>query len=513
MSIRIAIRWAGAVLGLSPWLVGEVVSFPAPPAEYLSGDYTIEVDGKSVPVYAVQTQHHDHRYSAAYFDFRGEATVTIRTNLPLDHCAVLPARCGVTPLVRGREATFKLGKPCDLSFEPTGQDSPLLLFANPLEESAPRPNDPNVIYYGPGVHDVGLIRLKSNQTLYLAGGALVKGGVDATGDNIRICGRGILDGSDWEHNAGPNDFFINAVDCRNLVLQDVILKGSYYWTVVPIRCDGVLIDHIRICGSRVGNDDGIDPCNSSNVTIRNCFLRTDDDSISPKGITRAGGEATSRPTENIIVENCTFWVDFANAFRIAAESSCPSMRNFVARDIDIIHFPPRPGVQVIYLEPKGNMPMENLLFERIHINGETELNVARLAATTPLAGTRPRETPKPNQVTAGPGRRGAGGRGYGEFVLVPGEGARIRNVVIKDVDVYGTRPAAPAPPEPVGKPAGRRPDYAVALSGQDSQHDVESVLFQNVTVYGETLAKDSPMVHIGSFVSDVRFQPTGNAGK
>ena len=43
----------------------------------------------------------------------------------------------------------------------------------------------------------------NDQTLYLAGGAVVKGGVLAQGENIRIVGRGILDGSDYEWRKGP----------------------------------------------------------------------------------------------------------------------------------------------------------------------------------------------------------------------------------------------------------------------------------------------------------------------
>ena len=32
----------------------------------------------------------------------------------------------------------------------------------------------------------------------------------------------ILDGSDWEHNAGPTDYMINAKHCNNLVMKDII---------------------------------------------------------------------------------------------------------------------------------------------------------------------------------------------------------------------------------------------------------------------------------------------------
>lgn len=55
-------------------------------------------------------------------------------------------------------------------------------------------------------------------------------------------------------------------------MKDVILKGAFWWTIVPQNCDRVLIDHVRLAGSRVGNDDGVDPCNSSNITVRNCFF-------------------------------------------------------------------------------------------------------------------------------------------------------------------------------------------------------------------------------------------------
>ncbi len=469
----------------------EVVTWPAPQGEPLSADYSVEVDGNAVPVYPVQTHLRDKKYSLAYFDFSGSVTVKIKSKLPLDHLAILPAKYSIKPTVDHDEATFTTDKPFNISFEPTGADSPLLLFSNEIEKDAPKQGDPNVIYFGPGVHNPGLIKLTTGQTLYIAGGAVVKGGIDASGDNIRIMGRGILDGSDWAHNAGPNDFMVNATDCNNLVIQDIILKGSYYWTVVPQRCDRVLIQNLRLAGSRVGNDDGVDPCNSSNVTIRGCFLRTDDDSISPKGTTRAGGEATSKACENILVEDCTFFVDFANVFRIATESSCPAVRNFTARNIDVIHFPVRPQVEVFYLHPTNSLEMENLTFEDIRINSEGPMNLAKLTPQARAAITfRPIETPRPNNITSGPGRRGAGGRGYGEFVVIPADGPYIHNVIFKNIQVSGDPKAA---------------NGAVILTGLSAEHDVSGITFDNVMRCGQMLTLDSPGVQIGDFVNNVRF--------
>lgn len=461
----------------------QVVIYDAPSGEPLSPDYKIEVNGKPVPVYPAKTQHHDKKYSISYFDFSGTVTVKVKSNLPLDNLVILPDKHGIKPIIKGDEATFILHQPCcDISFEPTGRNSPLILFTNPIERDVPDKNDPNIVYFGPGEHNPedGLIRLTSNQTLYIAGGAVVNAGIEATGDNITIRGRGILDGSDWDHNAGPTDFMVNAKDCNNLVMKDIIIKGSYYWTIVPQRCDRVLIDNIRLAGSRVGNDDGANPCNSSNVTIRNCFFRTDDDSISPKGITRAGGEKDSKSVENVLVENCTFWVDFANVFRIATESSCPALRNFTARNIDVIHFPDRNQVQIFWLHPTGEMAMENLTFENVRINGETPYNLIKLLPALQLVGTRPLIQPTPNNITRGPGRRGPGSRGYGEFVVIPSNGPYIHNVVFRNVYTYGD----------YTNPENKR--GTILLQGINEKQNVSAITFDQVTYYSNPVKPGNP---------------------
>ncbi|MCX6892639.1 MAG: endo-polygalacturonase, partial [Verrucomicrobia bacterium] len=65
---------------------------------------------------------------------------------------------------------------------------------------------PGVKYFGPGWHQAGKVEVGSNETVYLAGGAAVKGAIVAQGSNIRILGRGILDGSDYEWRKGPCNF-------------------------------------------------------------------------------------------------------------------------------------------------------------------------------------------------------------------------------------------------------------------------------------------------------------------
>jgi hypothetical protein len=496
---------------LAPNLDAEVVTYPAPEGEVLSTNYTVEVEGKPLAVYLAQTQHHDKRpYSFAYFDFSGTVTVKIKTDLPLNRLAVRPAKYGIKPALSPGEATFTTDKPFNISFEPAGENIPLLLFSNPIEKDPPRQGDTNVIYFGPGIHKPTRIDLTSGQTLYIAGGAVVKSAVTSKGDHIRIMGRGILDGTDWPHSAGPTARMVWPADGRNILIQDVIIRGAWNWTVAPSRCDQVLINNIRICGSRCGNDDGIDPCNSSDVTIKDCFLRTDDDAIAVKGTANAGQEP--KASENIVVADCTFWVDFANGFRIGAESRATGCRNFTARNIDFIHFPNRDAVEVFCLQPGGNMPMENLVFENIRVNGELPLNFARL---TPLVFT-PRErraatnSPDGGRVTTnGPASVAADGvtaarRGARGYIVVPGDGPYIHNVVIRNVEVYGTQPPVAAQGSKF-RPGWEPATGAVLLQGLSVKHDVRGVSFENVLRYGQLLTANSPDVQIKDFVGGVEF--------
>jgi hypothetical protein len=475
-------RFAGITWPAGGWLTfvlivcsavngrGEVVTYPAPKEETLSTDYTVEVDGKPVDVYLAKTQWWDKKpYSFAYFDFSGAVTVKIKTSRPLDKLGVLPTKYGIKPTVSNGEATFTTDKTFSISFEPTGGNCPLLLFGNPIEKDPPKQGDPNVVYYAPGVHKPSKIDLTTGQTLYIAGGAVVKAAVTSKGDNIRIMGRGILDGTDWPHSKGPAPRMVTPQDGRNILIQDIIIRGSWNWTVAPTRCDQVIVDNIRLCGSRCGNDDGIDPCNSSNVTVKNCFLRTDDDAIAVKGLARRIEDA--KASENILVEDCTFWVDYANVFRLGAESRAPGMRNFTARNIEIIHplNPKNSNVQIFNLQPADQLAMENLVFENIRINGETPQKLLKIA-------------PEKNNPYSRSGRA----------ILVPGDGPCVHNVVFRNVEIYGENKAL----EPSG---------VVLLSGLTEKNNVQCIIFDNVTRYGQLLTADSPGVQIKKFVSNVLF--------
>jgi hypothetical protein len=475
----IALAVAGSSPAAPPAAPGRVVTYPAPAGEAVATDYRVVAGGRPVDVYLAQTQSHDKKYYFASFDFAGDVEVRVTSPVSLANVEIRPAAAGIVPTLKTADTlTFTASRPFKVSIERDGENSPLLLFGNPIEADAPKPGDPGVVYFGPGVQKPGKISLASNQTLYLAGGAVVHGGVEARGENIQIRGRGILDGNDYPHCEGPTVFMLHLEKCKNVTVRDVILRGSWFFTIAPCGCDRVTIDNVKLCGSRVHNDDGVDVINSSRVTIRDSFLRTDDDCIAVKGV--PGYD--KKNSERITVRDCSLWTDWANIFRIGYECDAGAMQDISARNIDVLHFvaPRRPEhfwtKCVFYIQPSDNMPMERLQFEDVRINAAGDRNL--------LVKILPMRCQGVKNLYA----RDEKGRWTAWSYTEPGR--YVKDCTFKNVHLSGK--------------AGGRPG-AIYVAGADANHPVENITFDNFTRFGKPTTATSPEVTIGPYTSNVRF--------
>lgn len=456
-SLLILMVFAAAVTACA-----NVVTYPAPPEEQLSADYEVWADGRRVDVYTARVldapfagKEWDYggNYSFANFDTSGRVKVRISSSKrSLRNTIIRPGSAGVRlEIVDDHTLVLTLDQPRKLSLEPDGKRGPLLLFANPLERTPPNPAAPDTIYFGRGVHHVGRLDVTNGQTLYLAGGAVVKGAVVVRGNDVRILGRGILDGSDYEWLKGPYHVMLG-IEATNVLVEGITLRGSAHWTIVPRHSRSVTIRNVKICNSRVQNDDGINPCNSQDVLITDCFIRSDDDCVALKGL--EFGRVNDN-VESITVENSILWCDRARIFLLGHESRAPFMRNVTLRNLDIIHFTMTPFL----LEPGEDMRLENITIENVRIHGEGQSELIQLK-------------PVINQYMRN---------------KVPGF---IRNVKFKNVEV-----------------SGQAGEYLVRLEGADAEHNVQGVAFENVTILGEKLLPDSTRVSTSQYVEDVRFAP------
>jgi len=438
----------------------KVVTYPAPAGEVLSADYEVHAAGQKVdtymarvldPPFAGKQWDHGGSYSFANFDMSGRIEVRIVSKRSLRNVAIRPKSSGIQPtLVDDHTLKLTLDRPRKLSVEPDGKKGPLLLFANPLEINAPKPSDKDVVYFGPGVHKPEKIVLQSNQTLYLAGGAVVKAEVLAQGANIRICGRGILDGSDWEWRKGPVGNLIAIRNSADVEVNGITLRGSSHWTIVPKNCQRITIRNVKLCNSRVQNDDGINPCNSQDVLIADCFIRSDDDCVALKGLDFS---APNSNVERVTVENTILWCDRARIFLLGHESRAAFMRKVTLRNLDIVHFSMTPFL----LEPGEDMRLEDITIEDIRIHGEGQREFIRLR-------------PVVNQYMR---------------KKVPGF---IRKIRFRNVTVHG-----------------QSGDYLVQIQGADAKHDVRDVTFENVSIVDSKLTEESRRVRVGKYTENVSF--------
>ncbi len=444
----------------------EVRTVPAPAGEAAAdGAYKVSVNGVPVDVYTAQSEFFEGDYYFASFDFSEKAEVKISSPSMNPKAVVLPESFGIQTKIDGGVMTFEAEKPFRVSVETNGRIKPLLLFGNALETDAPDAKDPNVVYFGPGIHRTGKISLTDNQTLYLAAGAVVKGCVYASGKNIVIRGRGILDGQESPRFQGPGRFMMDCKDCTNIEIRDIILRNPWSWTFVTWNCDGVLIDGVKICGSRMLNDDALDLVNTENAVVRNCFFRTQDDSIAIKGCAEQ-----TRPCRNIRIENCQFWTDVANVFRIGYECETDGMYDIYATNIDVLHYSKNYRAPteywantIVWLQASNGMKMENCHFENVTVYSDGSDMILLIAR--PMCCK------------------------YGK--IQNPEPGTIRSCSLKNVRV-------------VGETGGFH--GTLFLEGANETQCVDGISFENVEYFGRPISKDSPCVQIGPNVQNVNFR-------
>lgn len=281
---------------------------------------------------------------------------------------IRPKSLGIEPeITPDGKIVFTLPKAAYFTVEPYGRHNALHIFADSPKEYNIDINDPDVIYFGKGEHDVGYIELKSNQTLFVDEGAVVYTRVYAIdADNIKILGRGILDNSRnkeeilFEASEEDNEMQVNnavrhhAVHieyCTNVEIEGITIRDSLAYNIKPVACTNVDIRNIKLIGNWRYNSDGIDMHNCVDLTITNCFLRTFDDSICVKGFDCFHADDVEEAVRkmmyrngksyevcrNVRVSDCVIWNDWGKCLEIGAETRAEEIYDITFENCDVIH--------------------------------------------------------------------------------------------------------------------------------------------------------------------------------
>jgi hypothetical protein len=231
----------------------------------------------------------------------------------------------------------------------------LHVFVSAVDPDAPGESSDNIIYFGPGLHNLyescsggALIVKGKGKTVYIAPGAVVCGRIvfRSAGDCC-ITGGGILMMGGYDKNPMfDNTLIISGSD--NIIIGNIIansravpldgperpLRGT--WTTKVEQCRNLTVDGYRVVSPTFASTDSLSICSTSNVTVKNCFLRACDDNISLKGFCIPVDNAFWAPIENIHVSDCILWSDANSAMVVGEESRARYYKNISFKNIDVL---------------------------------------------------------------------------------------------------------------------------------------------------------------------------------
>lgn len=272
---------------------------------------------------------------------------------------------------------------------------PLFVIADELERDRPDPSDPKVlnvldhgiissdseiqtakiqalldqcatsggtVYFAGGIYRTGTLRIGRNTTIYLEAGALIKAsenpedfpitgveketggeGISHSGsrllyfykaDNSRLAGCGEVDGMGHilRNRHDRRVQVIDAEQCSNLTIENVVLRNSASWTCHVLYCNGVDIRNLKILGDwKVGNTDGIDPDSSRNVRITRYFGYCGDDALAIK---TTGNSGLLQSAENITVRDSVV-ITRKTGLKLGTESRA-DIRHILFENVDVV---------------------------------------------------------------------------------------------------------------------------------------------------------------------------------
>jgi polygalacturonase len=444
----------------------ELITYPAPAGVIYShhnDDYTVRVrtpggEWKDLFEYKVKVDlDKPQDASMVYFDFSGVVEVSVRKNNGILQTArVRPTSSEIKTTLSRNTVFFKLDKPAKISVEMDGDKlHNLHLFANAVEKSKPDPNDPNVIYFGPGVHQPkdtpgDAYNIPSGKTVYIAGGALVRAKfVCDNVSNVKIIGRGILDqplrGVEIRHS-------------KDVEIDGIIVVNPKHYTVYGGASSNITIRNLKSFSAN-GWSDGIDLMSCSNVTIDDVFMRNSDDCIAIYGHRwDFYGDAT-----NYNVTNSILWADVAHPINIGlhgnTENEGERIENLRFKNIDILeHDEDDPSYQGCIAITDGDFNyIKNVVFEDIRIEDFEEGQLLNIRVVN-----------------------------NAKYNTGPGKG--VENILFKNISYNGLN------------------QMPCIIQGLDTGHAVKNIRFQNLRINGKLIMDtESANIKLGEFASEITF--------
>jgi hypothetical protein len=448
--------------------------YPAPQGALQNTDFTVKVripgqPWQDLPEYLVKvdqvkgTAHKEENASMSYFDFSGPVEVAVTFNKGAVQAArIRPLSYGIKHEINSNTITFTLVKPANLSVEINGDlFHNLHLFANPIDDFVPNAKDTNLLYFGPGIHEVpgGKLKVPSGKTVYLAGGAVLKAQVLVQHvRDVRIKGRGMVDQS-------------VKMGVRIAYARNISVEGIFSTQCATGGSDSVTIRNVKTM-SYYGWGDGMNVFSSNNVLFDGVFNRNSDDCTTVYG-TRLGFTGGCK---NITMQNSTLWADVGHPILIGTHGNTPNpeiLENLNYINIDILdQKEPQLNYQgCLSINTGDNNLIRNVRFENIRVE---DFRQGQLLNVRVFFNAK--------------------------YCTAPGRG--VEDVLFKDITYNG-----------------KNAETSI-IAGYDETRKVKNIVFENLVINGTLITDDMPgkpkwyntgdmaRIFVGEHVEGVVFRKT-----
>ena len=320
------------------------------------------LNGTECPMYLVKTNalhswsgdnYARQNNGVAIFSLEGRVNVEVKCNYDVTFdTKVRPLKYNINPIINQETDTisFQIYDAGHYVIEPNGEsDKTIHIFVQSMlrETKVEELDQEKLIYFGPGLHTKdnnkylsgdSSIELQNDQIVYLDYGAVVRGRFTATSkSNITIMGPGVVDGSTFERVSGKSQFIpFDFNYCRNVTFKDFTMLDTAGWTINWYFMTNSKIENIKIISSR-SNGDGISLQSCIDIEVKDCFVRSWDDSLVVKNYPRWNDRTQHGTTDNILFENCTLWTDLAQSMEVGYETVGQIMEDITFNNITVLH--------------------------------------------------------------------------------------------------------------------------------------------------------------------------------
>jgi polygalacturonase len=265
-----------------------------------------------------------------------------------------------------------------------------------------------------GNYLMGSVVIGSNTTLQLERGANISGSPDIAdypvvrvrwegeftkghrslisaekADNVTITGPGVIIGpplsvSGLRNPRGPA--LVELANGTNVVLNGFTTQYQQLWSVHLLYCRNVTASNLTIRSVLV-NGDGIDVDSCRDVLIEHCNIDTGDDAIALKSGRGLEAVRIGRPTQNVVIKDCTLSSSIFAGLAIGSEMS-GGIRDVRVENCRISGR--QNGIFIKSREGRGGF-IENIAGENLTINNSATFLTIRLLetgiqASEPVAG-------------------------------------------------------------------------------------------------------------------------------